>query len=523
MSVPGGTIRGVPLDFDRCYAAVAANDPRFDGHFITAVRTTGIYCRPSCPATVPKRANVEFLPTAADAQLRGYRACRRCRPDAVPGSLDWNARADLAARAMRLITDGVVERDGVVGLADRLGYSTRQLGRVLTTELGAGPVALARAHRAQSARTLIETTTLGMAEVAFAAGFASVRQFNDTVRAVYAVTPSRLRTEATGRRGPVSPRGTVSPTRGSITLRLPLRPPYDAAGLFGFLASRAIAGVEVATPDGYTRTLRLTHGAGVVTIAPGAGSAGLVDHLSARLRLADLRDLASAVARVRRLADLDADPVAVDAALADDPALAASVAATPGIRLPGTVDPPEIVLRAVFGQQVSVAAARTAAARLAEQLGEPLPGGPVDGVSRLFPTAAAVAEHGADLVRGPARRVATILGVAAAMAEGTLDVHLGRDPDELRRELRAQPGIGPWTAGYVLMRVLGATDELLVSDLVLRKGAEALGLAAHGGAGQRELARHGRRWRPWRSYAGMHLWRAAASAPPDQAPAQRTA
>jgi AraC family transcriptional regulator of adaptative response / DNA-3-methyladenine glycosylase II len=511
----GGTIHGVLLDFERCYAAVASRDSRFDGQFITAVRTTGIYCRPSCPATVPKRVNVEFLPTAAAAQLRGYRACRRCRPDAVPGSPDWNARADLAARAMRLITDGVIERDGVPGLADRLGYSTRQLGRALTAELGAGPVALARAHRAQSARTLIETTGLGMAEVAFAAGFSSVRQFNDTVRAVYAVSPSTLRTEA-ARRGRRA--GQPEPTAGSISLRLPLRPPYHASGLFGFLAARAVPGVEVADEHSYARTLRLPHGPAVLAIAPGAGSNGTVDHLTAQLRLTDLRDLAAAVSRLRRLADLDADPAAVDAALATDPALAASVAAAPGMRLPGTVEPTEIVLRALLGQQVTVAAARTAAARLTDALGEPLPDGAgglaADGLSRLFPTPAAIAEHGAEVLRGPVRRTATIVEVAAAMAEGALRVHAGRDADELRAELTALPGVGPWTAGYILMRVLGSTDELLVSDVALRKGATTLGLPGTDRAGQDALRRHGRRWRPWRSYAGMHLWRASALSTP---------
>jgi AraC family transcriptional regulator of adaptative response / DNA-3-methyladenine glycosylase II len=513
-----GTIGAVPLDFDRCYAALASRDPRFNGQFVTAVRTTGIYCRPSCPATTPKRANVEFLPTAAAAQLRRYRACRRCRPDAVPGSPDWNARADLAARAMRLIEDGVVERDGVSGLADRLGYSPRQLGRVLTAELGAGPVALARAHRAQAARTLIETTALPMADVAFAAGFASVRQFNDTIRAVYAVTPSTLRAEAARRdrrRPPGSDRA-----RGSITLRLPLRPPFDAPGLFRFLAARAVPGVEVASSNGaadsYARTLRLPHGPATVTLTPGVGPRGAVDHLTAALRLTDLRDLASAVSRLRRLADLDADPAAVDAHLAADPVLAARVAAVPGIRVPGSVEPTEIVLRALLGQQVTVAAARTAAARLAEALGEPLPAPMTDGLTRLFPTPAAIAEHGVELLRGPARRTRSIVAVATAMADGTLRVHPGRDRDELRTELLAQPGIGPWTADYVLMRVLGAPDELLADDVAIRKGAAALGIAASGrgiAAGSRggaeQLRRHAERWRPWRSYAGMHLWRAS--------------
>src|SRR3954447_129210 len=356
-----GTVGVMVLDQDRCYRAVASRDARFDGHFITAVRTTGIYCRPSCPAVTPKRSNVEFLATAGAAQQRGYRACRRCQPDAVPGSPDWNLRADLAARAMRLISDGVVERDGVTGLACRLGYSERQLNRVLTAELGAGPLALARAHRAHTARLLIETTPLGMADVAFAAGFASVRQFNDTVRAVYGVAPTTLRDEA-GRR-----RGVAPAAAGTLVLRLPYRPPLDAEGLLAFFAARAVPGVESVLDGAYRRTLRLPHEPATVALEPQPA------HVLATLRLGDPRDLGPAVARIRRLLDLDADPVAVDDVLGADPALAPAVAAVPGIRVPGTVDGAETALRTVLGQQVSVAAARTAAAQLVAALGEPLP------------------------------------------------------------------------------------------------------------------------------------------------------
>ncbi|HEY0813952.1 MAG TPA: AlkA N-terminal domain-containing protein [Pseudonocardia sp.] len=492
------------LDQERCYRAVASRDARFDGHFITAVRTTGIYCRPSCPATTPKRTNVEFLATAGAAQQRGYRACRRCLPDAVPGSPEWNIRADLAARAMRLIADGVVEREGVPGLATRLGYSERQLNRVLTAELGAGPLALARAHRAHTARLLIETTPLGMADVAFAAGFASVRQFNDTVRAVYGVAPTTLRTES-GRR-----RGASPAVAGTLVLRLPLRPPFDAAGLLGFFTARALAGVEVIDGCGYARTLRLPHGPATVAVdlpdlaAP--GRAGQAPHVVATLRLADPRDLGPAVARVRRLLDLDADPVAVDELLGADPALAAAVAAVPGIRLPGTVDGAETAIRTLLGQQVSVAAARTTATRLAEKLGERLPPAlAADGADLLFPTAATIAEQGPSVLTGPAKRTATVLAVAAAIADGSLVLDPGRDPADLRAELVALPGVGPWTAGYLAMRVLGDPDELLAHDLAVRRGAAALGLPSDIPA----LTAHAAAWRPWRSYAATHLWRNA--------------
>lgn len=535
----------MPLDHDLCYRAVTGRDPRFDGRFVTAVRTTGIYCRPSCPAVTPKRANVEFLPTAAAAQQRGYRACRRCLPDAVPGSPDWNCRADLAARAMRLISDGVVERQGVPGLATRLGYSERHLNRVLNGELGAGPSALARAHRAHTARLLVETTPLPMADVAFAAGFASVRQFNDTVRAVYGVAPTTLRTEAARRHGR-RPAGAA----GTLVLRLPFRPPLDADGLLGFLGARAVPRVETVDGD-YSRTLRLPHGAATVTLEPPAPAAPAAPpgpgraatpptaradrppaaahaparrtpsrdatHVVATLRLADPRDLGPAVHRLRRLLDLDADPVAVDTALAADPVLAPSVAATPGVRLPGTVDPAETALRAVLGQQVSVAAARTAAARLAAALGERLP--PAlsgdTGPDLLFPTPEAVAARGAEILSGPARRTATVLTLAEALATGTLVLDAGRDAADLRAELTALPGIGPWTAGYLAMRVLGDPDELLAGDLAVRRGAAALGLPGDAPG----LLRHAARWQPWRSYAAMHLWRATATAPP----ARRTA
>jgi AraC family transcriptional regulator of adaptative response / DNA-3-methyladenine glycosylase II len=486
----------VLLDHDRCYNALASRDARFDGHFIAAVRTTRIYCRPSCPAMKPKRANVEFLPTAAAAQLRGYRACRRCRPDAVPGSPDWNARADLAARAMRLITDGVVERDGVPGLASSLGYSARQLSRVLTAELGAGPLALARAHRAHTARLLIETTPLGMADVAFAAGFASVRQFNDTVREVYGVAPTVLRAEA-GRRHPV-------PVAGTLVLRLPHRVPLDAGGLLAHFAARALPGVEQVVDGRYARTLRLPHGAATVELVPQDA------HVRATLRLADPRDLGPAVARLRRLLDLDADPVAVDEVLGADPALAPRVAAVPGIRLPGSVDGMETAVRAVLGQQVSLAAGVTATARLAAALGTRLPPALVaDGPDLLFPTASAIAEHGASVLTGPARRIATVVGVAAAVADGSLVLDPGRDADGLRAALVALPGVGPWTAGYLAMRIVGDPDELLATDLAVRHGAAALGLPSDVDG----LTARAETWKPWRSYAATHLWRIAATAP----------
>ncbi len=336
-------------DTETCYRAVCSRDARFDGWFFTAVTTTGIYCRPSCPATTPRRENVRFFPSAAAAQAAGFRACKRCRPDATPGSPEWDLRADLVGRAMRLIADGVVDREGVSGLASRLGYSERHLHRQLVAEVGAGPIAVARAQRAQTARILLETTDLPVTDVAFAAGFASVRQFNDTVREVFATNPTGLRT---ARRGPATTRA------GAITLRLPYRAPLDLDPLLRFLGARAVPGIEDYADGVYARSVALPHGPALVELSAGA------DHVRCVLRLADLRDLSAAVQRCRRLLDLDADPVAVQAAFERDRLLGPLVAKTPGLRVPGHMDGAEMAVRAVLGQQVSIEAARTLAARL---------------------------------------------------------------------------------------------------------------------------------------------------------------
>ncbi|MFG3711440.1 AlkA N-terminal domain-containing protein [Micromonospora sp. NPDC047730] len=484
------------LDFERCYRAVDSRDQRFDGWFYTGVTSTGIYCRPSCPAMTPKRQNVRFFPSAAAAQGAGLRACRRCRPDAAPGSPHWDVRADVVGRAMRLIADGVVDRDGIPGLAARLGYTERHLHRMLRAEMGAGPLALARAQRAQTARTLIETTGLGMAEIAFAAGFGSVRQFNDTVREVYGTAPSELRT-ARGRCA--APGGA-----GTITLRLAYRPPLHAGALLDVLALRALPGVEEVRDRTYRRGLRLPHGPGEATLTPADG------HVTATLRLTDMRDLAPAVARCRRLLDLDADPVAVDGTLAADPALAGSVAAEPGIRLPRSVDGFEMALRAIVGQQVSVRSARTTLTRLLDHLRPPVPD-PSDGGEGPgpwlagFPTAEEVLGAPDEVFGMPAGRRATIRALAGAVADGSLDLAPGGDREETVRRLLALPGIGPWTAGYVAMRALGDPDVLLPTDLAVRRGAAALGLPDD----PKTLDAYADRWRPWRSYAVIRLWRAA--------------
>ncbi len=501
-------MHGVIQDFEHCYRAVRSKDERFDGWFVTAVTSTGIYCRPSCPAMTPKRANVRFLPSAAAAQRAGFRACKRCRPDASPGSPEWNLRADAVGRAMRLIRDGAVEREGVVGLARRLGFSERHLHRQLVTELGAGPLALARAQRAQTARLLIETTALPFTDVAFAAGFPSIRQFNETIREVFATTPTELRrgTRADDRQLSPARRGQVAGVRAAapLTLRLRHRAPLDAAGLLAFLGARAVPGVEAGDADGgaYRRVLALPHGPGVARLAPGSASdAG--DHVRCELRLSDLRDLAAAVQRCRRLLDLDADPVAVDDALAADPLLEPLVRRTPGRRVPGAVDGAELAVRAVLGQQVSVAGARTLAGRLTAGFGEPLPEGMSDDdLTHAFPTAQALAA--ADPAELPLTRARAhaLTTLCAAVADGSLALDPGADRDATRERLLTLPGIGPWTAEYVAMRALGDPDAFPATDLGVRKALERLGEPGDPKAAERRADR----WRPWRAYAVQHLW-----------------
>lgn len=477
------------LDHETCYRAVSSRDPRFDGWFVTAVATTGIYCRPSCPATTPKRTNVTFHPTAAAAQLAGFRACRRCRPDASPGSPEWNVRSDTVARAMRLIADGAVDRDGVHGLAARLGYSERQLHRLLTAEVGAGAQSLARAQRAHTARVLIETTAMAFSEVAFAAGFASIRQFNDTVRPVFAATPRDLRAVAARRPG------AVPSEAGTLSLRLPVRPPFDGAGLMRLLAQKSVPGVEEADGSSYRRALVLPHGEAMIRLQPHA------DHVTCQVSLADPRDVVPAVARARRLLDLDADSTAVDELLGADPLLAPLVRSWPGMRVVGGVDGLEMAVKAVVGQQVSVAGARTVTARLATAYGKPVtaPGG---AVTHHFPTAEALAGSDPTTLPMPRSRGRTLVALCTAVADGRVDLDAGADRDETTAALRALPGVGPWTADYVRLRALGDPDVLLTTDLGVRRGLERLGAAGD----PRSAADHGQRWRPWRSYALMHLW-----------------
>ncbi|WP_037364126.1 AlkA N-terminal domain-containing protein [Amycolatopsis orientalis] len=487
---------------ERCIRAVQSKDDRFDGWFFTAVLTTRIYCRPSCPVVPPKVENMRFYPSAAAAQAAGFRACKRCRPDASPGSPQWNERADVVARAMRLIGDGVVDREGVQGLAARLGYSVRQVERQVQAELGAGPLALARAQRAETARLLIETTTMPMSDIAHAAGFSSIRTFNETVRAVYALTPSELRARVRGGKRTKSP--------GVLSLRLPFRRPLCPDNLFGHLIATAVPGVEEWRDGAYRRTLRLPHGHGVVSLRPEP------DHVACRLSLTDLRDLSAAISRCRWLLDLDADPVAVDEQLAADPTLAPLVAAAPGRRVPRTTDAAEFAVRAVLGQQVSTAAARTHAARLVLAHGTPIEDRE-GGLTHLFPSPEALANLDPETLAMPKSRRATLLGLVSALACGDLDLTAG-DWVRARAQLAALPGFGPWTVESIAMRALGDPDAFVATDLGVKIAAETLGLPTSPAA----LIAHASRWQPWRAYAVQHLW-ATGDHPINRIPAEESA
>lgn len=445
----------------------------------------------------PKRRNSRFFPTAAAAQEAGFRACRRCRPDAVPGSPEWDIGADVAARAMRLVDDGVVEREGVSGLAARLGYSARHLSRVLTSELGAGPLALARARRAHTARLLLETTSLPITDVAFAAGFGSVRQFNDAIRAVFAATPSDVRKNA--RRS--------AATNGSVVLRLPYRAPYDADAVWAYLRARAVSGLEEMAGPAYRRALRLHHGTGVVEVEPVNG------HIRSTLHLSDLRDLGQAAARVRRLLHADADPGGVVESLGRDSVLGPLVLARPGMRVPGTVDPFETAVRTIVGQQISLGGARTVTARLVEAYGDPLPK-PVGSLTHVFPTAESLA--GAGELPMPKSRTRAIAGLAEAVVAGRVPLDTGADRAEVGAALLGLPGVGLWTAEYIALRGLGDPDAFPGTDLGIRHALVGFGVDDKPAT----IAALAEQWRPLRSYAAQHLWTHLLSERETPCPAQ---
>ncbi|GAA3132131.1 DNA-3-methyladenine glycosylase [Streptosporangium carneum] len=459
------------LDFDSCYRAVTARDARFDGRFYTAVTSTRIYCRPVCPARTPASRNVRFYRHAASAEAAGFRPCKRCRPELSPGDPGWNHRGDLIGRALRLIDEGAADDGGITGLARRLHITERHLHRLFTAEIGVGPLAVARTKRLLLAKQLLTETGLPITDVAFASGFGSVRQFNTTMKDTYGFTPGELRATA----------GRAS-TDTSLTLRLHRREPYDSATLLGFLRARAIPGLEHVGEESYSRAVR----GGTVTLTPRPG------HVRLEVDLDDTRNLARVVARCRRLLDLDADPEAIAAVLGET-SLEALVAKRPGLRVPGAWDGFEIAVRAVVGQQISVAGARTLLGRIVARAGRPTGG---EGLSHLFPTPGDLLEADLDGLGLTGRRVATLRALATRVAGGDIDLDGAQEPSKVVARLLEVPGVGPWTASYVALRALRDPDAWPEGDLGLRRAMACLGIPEE----------HIERWRPWRAYAALHLW-----------------
>lgn len=486
------------LDSTTCYRALRTRDRRFDGRFFVGVRTTGIYCRPICPARTPLRANIDFYACAAAAEAAGLRPCKRCRPETSPGTPAWLGSSAVVSRALRLIRDGALDGHRVDDLAARLGLGGRQLRRLFDQHLGASPVAVARAQRLQAARAMIDQTALPMLDVATAAGFQSLRQFNHAVRQTFGAAPRALRKRSLA--WAVSLRETES-----LALRVPYRPPLDWRGLLAFLAARATPGVEAIAGDVYRRTVRSGETIGWIEVAPAVGTPALL----VRLRPCDGAALLPIVERVRRVFDLGADPLQIDAHLRRDPRLRPLVAARPGLRVPGAWDPFEIAVRGIVGQQISVAGATTLIGRLVARCGERVD--LTDGLTHLFPTPAALAEANLDGIGMPGARTAAVQRLARAVADGALELDAARGLDDAVARLRALPGVGEWTAQYIAMRGLGEPDAYPHGDLVLRQ--------AMGGVSAGELARAADAWRPWRAYAAVHLW--AGHTPRPQRAAQR--
>lgn len=475
------------LDPLRCYRAFVGHDRRFDGRVFCGVVTTGVYCRPICPVRPAKFENCRYFACAAAAEAAGFRPCLRCRPEAAPGTPAWMGTSAIVSRAMRLIASGALDDEDVESLAERVGVGGRQLRRLFAEHLGASPAGIARARRVHFARTLIDQTGLPFSEIAAAAGFRSVRQFNHAVRGTFHRSPRVLRSKR------------ASPTTNAgLSLRLPFRPPFDWPSLADFFAARATSGVELVTGDAYRRTIEVGGEPGhiVVGFVPGEAHLALSVHMRCYERLLEVVD------RVRRLFDLDADPREVAAHLRKSSELRERFGVATGIRIPGAWDPFEIAVRAVLGQQITVRAATTLAGRLADRFGGHIDGAP--GLTRLFPRAEALANAPVERIGVPRSRAETIRNVARAATAGLFD----RDERSLLERLMAIPGVGSWTAEYVAMRALGEPDAFPASDLGVRR---ALG---HRGrpVSALEAERRAEPWRPWRSYAVLQLWRGGGQA-----------
>jgi AraC family transcriptional regulator, regulatory protein of adaptative response / DNA-3-methyladenine glycosylase II len=473
---PAPTTAVPGFDADALYRAVASRDRRFDGRFVLGVTSTGIYCRPSCPARTPKPENVRYFAVPAAAVAAGFRACRRCRPDRVATRPHIADDTGLVDRALTLIAQGTVDEVGVTGLAERLAVSERHLHRLLVASVGAGALALAQARRAQAARTLLEQTSLSVTDVAFASGFGSLRQFNDVMRAEYGASPSALR------RNPTRPDRPAE--AGSVALRLPVTVPWDGRRLLGFLGTRAIPGLESYDGETYFRALTTPRGPALITLQAGE------DAVHVQVVASDLGTVGPAMVTVRRLCDLAADIDAVESVLGASAMTSGLVKRRPGLRVPGAASGWELLVRAIVGQQISVAGARTLLGRLVERLGAPFDVARGE-VVWAFPAPDVVADADLAGLGLTGRREACLRAAAEATAAGELLLDPGDDLVEARRRLMSMPGVGPWTAEYVAMRALADPDAWPGTDLVLARVARDHDLET---------------LRPWRAYAAMHWW-----------------
>jgi AraC family transcriptional regulator of adaptative response / DNA-3-methyladenine glycosylase II len=479
------------LDDKICYRAVSSRDRRFDGRFFTAVLSTGIYCRPICPARTPREKNCRFFRCAAAAEEAGFRACLRCRPEASPHTPAWLGTSATVSRALRLISEGALDEAGVDALARRLGVGDRHLRRLFNLHVGASPRSVALTRRIHLAKKLIDETGLSFADIAFSAGFNSIRRFNAAIRKSYGRSPTDLRRS----RGEGTRR---SEPQGCLSLRLAFRPPYSWRSLAGFMAPRAIPGVETVDSRGYRRTLALGEAQGVIEVRPSSTGSQLVLTLPNGFS----PHLALIVERIRDLFDLGAVPEIINRHLRQDPQLAGRVKANPGLRVPGAFDRFELMVRAVLGQQITVQGATRMAGKLVQAFGRPLAGHGPEDTGRLFPGPEILAEADVAGIGMPAQRGETIRNLARAMINGRLRLDAPADLEEVTDRLMEIPGVGPWTAHYVAMRAFKEPDAFPEGDLGLRRAL------ARGDKplAPKELAEKAKAWRPWRAYAAMHLW-----------------
>ncbi len=482
------------MDDDACYRAFQMRDARFDGRIFSGVTSTGIYCRPICPARTPKRENMRFYRSAAAAQEAGFRPCLRCRPETSPDLGSWRGTSNTVSRALALIETGALDNGDVDSLAERLGVGERQLRRLFQQHVGASPVAVAQTRRVLLAKQLLHETRMPMAEVALAAGFGSVRRFNETFQQLFDRPPAKLR-----RLGGAE---VAAGEGGAATIRLPYRAPYDWPAMLAFLSARSIPGVEAVREGRYARSLRVGAARGVVMIEPGEG-----DYLKATLRFPKVEAWPAVIARVRRVFDLAADPAVIQAHLSEDPDLAPLVAARPGLRAPGAWDGFELAVRAVLGQQITVQAARMLAGKITAAHGAPLEDEAAHalGLTHFFPEPAALAQADVETLAMPRARGRALVGLAAAAAADPELFGMRRSLDEAVAALRALPGIGEWTAQYIAMRALREPDAFPSADIGLMRALEGPDGVRPTAA---ELLARAERWRPWRAYAASHLWAA---------------